>query len=167
VVVPGPLQTAAYITTIARGRRRLLRSADWEQRAGDERRDRQALLHREHNPLALHALIHEAALRTVIGGPEIMAAQLDHLLAMGKLPNVTIQSKQRGERVCRAVHQPEPRGTQSILSAPSLRCDVVTEMVMLTEQGRSAFAINDGADSFPPAQLRSGQRHVGPLGAVG
>lgn len=91
VVVPGLLQTPNYITAIARGRRRLLRSADWERRAGDERRDRQALLLRRDDPLVLHALIHESALRTVIGGPEVMVAQLDHLLAMGKLLNVTIQ----------------------------------------------------------------------------
>lgn len=91
VIVSGLLQTPEYAEALARGRKRLLRSADWEQRAGGERRDRQALLHREHNPLALHALIHEAALRTVIGEPEIMKAQLDHLLAMGKLANVTMQ----------------------------------------------------------------------------
>lgn len=91
VIVPGPLQIPEYAAALARGRRRLLRSADWEQRAGDERRDRQALLLREQNPLALHSLIHEAALRTVIGSPEIMVTQLDHLLAMGKLSNVTIQ----------------------------------------------------------------------------
>jgi transcriptional regulator with XRE-family HTH domain len=91
VVIPGPLQTPEYITAIARGRRPLLRSADWEQRAGDERRDRQALLLRDPSQLTLHALIHEAALHTVVGEPKIMIAQLDHLLAMIKLPNVTIQ----------------------------------------------------------------------------
>lgn len=91
VIVSGLLQTPEYAAALARGRRRLLQSADWEKRAGDERRDRQALLRRERGPLALHALIHQAALRTVIGGREIMIAQLDHLLNMTKLPNVTIQ----------------------------------------------------------------------------
>lgn len=91
VIVPGPLQTPEYAAEIAHGRRRLLRSASWEERAGDERRDRQALLLRKRNPLALHTLVHEAALRTVVGNPETMTVQLDYLLTMAKLPNVTIQ----------------------------------------------------------------------------
>jgi transcriptional regulator with XRE-family HTH domain len=91
VVVPGPLQTAAYAAAISRGRRRLEHSEGWEKRASDERRDRQELWLRGQNPLAIHALVHEAAIRTIIGGPEIMVAQLDHLLKVGKLPNVTIQ----------------------------------------------------------------------------
>ena len=91
VIVPGLLQTPEYAAAISHGRRRLDRGHDWEKRAGDERRDRQALLLREPEPLALHTLVHEAALRTVIGGRENMTAQLDHLLTMAKRPNVTIQ----------------------------------------------------------------------------
>jgi transcriptional regulator with XRE-family HTH domain len=91
VIVPGLLQTPEYAAAISHGRRRLDRGEDWERRAGDERRDRQALLTRERNPLTLHTLIHEAALRTIVGGREAMIAQLDHLLTMGKRPNVTIQ----------------------------------------------------------------------------
>jgi len=91
VIVPGILQTPEYAEAISHSRRRLERSPGWEERAGDERRDRQALLRRNENPLHLHVLIHEAALRQVIGSPEIMAAQLDHLLTMGELPNVVVQ----------------------------------------------------------------------------
>ncbi|GAB3493653.1 helix-turn-helix domain-containing protein [Amycolatopsis cihanbeyliensis] len=91
VIVPGLLQTPEYAAEIARGRKRLDRSTDWEKHAGDERRDRQALLLRDRNPLVLHALIHEAALHTVVGGPEVMAAQLDLLITMSELPHVTIQ----------------------------------------------------------------------------
>jgi hypothetical protein len=85
------LQTPEYAAAISHSRRRLERSPGWEQRSGEERRDRQALLVRERDPLSLHALVHEAALRTVIGGQDTMTAQLEHLLAMAKLPNVTIQ----------------------------------------------------------------------------
>jgi transcriptional regulator with XRE-family HTH domain len=91
VIVPGLLQTPEYAAAISHSRQRLERSAGWEKRAGDERRERQALLRREPNPIAIHALVHEAAIHTVVGNPEIMTAQLDHLLAMAKLPNVTIQ----------------------------------------------------------------------------
>jgi hypothetical protein len=55
------------------------------------RRDRQNLLHRDTDPLVLHALIDESVLRRMVGGPKTMASQLDHLLAMAKRPNVTIQ----------------------------------------------------------------------------
>lgn len=89
VVVPGLLQTPEYVTAIAHGRRRLLGRGS--KSVGEERRDRKALLHREPNPLVLHALVHEAALRTVVGSTETMVAQLDHVLTMVKLPNVTVQ----------------------------------------------------------------------------
>ncbi|WP_414639235.1 DUF397 domain-containing protein [Actinophytocola sp.] len=43
------------------------------------------------SPLKLHALIDEAVVRRVVGSPQVMAEQLDHLLDMGKRDNVTIQ----------------------------------------------------------------------------
>jgi transcriptional regulator with XRE-family HTH domain len=91
VIVLGLLQIPEYAAALSHGRRRLERSPGWEKSASDERRDRQALLLREREPLVLHSLVHEAALRTVVGGAETMIAQLDHLLTMAKLPNVTIQ----------------------------------------------------------------------------
>jgi hypothetical protein len=42
-------------------------------------------------PLIYHGLIAVSALRNVIGNREIMAEQLDHLLAIADLPHVTIQ----------------------------------------------------------------------------
>jgi transcriptional regulator with XRE-family HTH domain len=91
VMLPGLLQTSDYASAVSRGRKRLERSPDWEKRAGDERRDRRALLEREVDPLHLHALIHETVLTTIIGGPDVMGAQLDHLLEAGKRSTVTIQ----------------------------------------------------------------------------
>lgn len=43
------------------------------------------------SPLHIHTLIDEGVIRRVVGGPEVMAAQLGHLLSMMRLPNVTIQ----------------------------------------------------------------------------
>lgn len=92
VIIPGLLQTPDYAAAISRGRKRLEQGfPEWEHRAGEERRERQALLMRAPEPLALHALIHEAAVRTIVGGPVVMGAQLDHLLAATELPNVTVQ----------------------------------------------------------------------------
>ena len=91
VIVPGMLQTADYAAAIhraARPRTGRLVSENW---AADERRDRQSLLFRPGRRLALHSLIDEAVLRRMIGGPSVMAAQLDHLLNMSREPEITIQ----------------------------------------------------------------------------
>lgn len=41
--------------------------------------------------LAIHAIIDEAALRKKVGGPEVMRAQLRHLMERSTLDTVTIQ----------------------------------------------------------------------------
>nr|CTQ92288.1 Putative DNA-binding protein [Kibdelosporangium sp. MJ126-NF4] len=91
VVVPGMLQIPAYAAAIWSAARNRIQHLDYEERAVAERRDRQSLLYREENPLQLHSLIDEAALRRMIGGPAVMIEQLDHLLAMSARPTVTIQ----------------------------------------------------------------------------
>lgn len=91
VLIPGLLQTPGYASALAIGNRLLLPGESWEERAAPERLDRQGLLRRAPNPLILHALIDEAALRRDIGGPEVMRAQWERLLEAAELPNVTIQ----------------------------------------------------------------------------
>jgi hypothetical protein len=53
--------------------------------------ERQTILARRDNPVRFWAVIGEAALRTPIGGPEVMSAQLDYLRAVVERPNVTLQ----------------------------------------------------------------------------
>lgn len=89
-VIPGLLQTAAYAEDAARRGWRML-GASWDEQAAGERQERQALLSRDPAPLALHALIDAGALHRVSGGPEVMRAQLDHLLTASESPSVTIQ----------------------------------------------------------------------------
>ena len=90
--VSGLLQTADYAVASIEPFRPLMKGT-WNAEAQvDERRDRQSLLHRAKNPLALHALIDESALRRVVGGAAVMAAQLDHLVTTATLSNVTIQA---------------------------------------------------------------------------
>lgn len=91
VIMPGLLQTMEYAAALSWSTRHLIRREGWEERAVSERSDRQELVLRKENPLQLHALIDEAALRRIIGNREVMLAQHDHLLQMTKLPNVTIQ----------------------------------------------------------------------------
>ncbi|MGW4115038.1 helix-turn-helix domain-containing protein [Actinosynnema sp. NPDC004786] len=91
VLIPGLLQTSDYASAVAVGNRFLLPGENWEERAAPERLDRQGLLRREPDPLVLHALIDEAALRREIGGRDTMVRQWDYLLEAAGLPNVTIQ----------------------------------------------------------------------------
>jgi len=55
------------------------------------RKERQALLTRDPDPLELWVVTEESALRRPVGGREVMAAQLEHLIEATALPNVTIQ----------------------------------------------------------------------------
>ncbi|WP_158881123.1 helix-turn-helix domain-containing protein [Amycolatopsis anabasis] len=91
VIIPGMLQTPGYAAEVWQGAHRLTRSPGGESIAAAERQTRQELLRRKDKPLKLHALIDEAALRRMLGGPRVMAEQLDHLLAVGTWANVTIQ----------------------------------------------------------------------------
>ncbi|HEV7651134.1 MAG TPA: helix-turn-helix transcriptional regulator [Actinophytocola sp.] len=91
VIVPGLLQTPAYAEALSLANRPRWKGA-WDAEIGvAERRDRQALLHREERPLHLHALLDEVTLRRMVGGPKVMAEQIEHLIEMSKRPNVTIQ----------------------------------------------------------------------------
>jgi hypothetical protein len=51
---------------------------------------RQARLDGE-NPLELWAVVHEAALRQLVGGRDVMRSQLQHLLDLARQPNVKLQ----------------------------------------------------------------------------
>jgi hypothetical protein len=51
---------------------------------------RQVILTRDEPPTAWF-LVDEAALRRCVGSPAVMAAQMAHLVAVARLPNVTVQ----------------------------------------------------------------------------
>ncbi|GGR17175.1 helix-turn-helix domain-containing protein [Streptomyces netropsis] len=89
-LVPGLLQTEAYARTIIR--------ADNADEADNEierrvhlRIARQVLLTRAGEPPTLTVALNEGVLRRPIGGNNVMAGQLAHLLEVGELPNVTIK----------------------------------------------------------------------------
>ncbi|GAA1893282.1 helix-turn-helix transcriptional regulator [Streptomyces durmitorensis] len=85
---PGLLQTAAYATELHRATGHI--SDEQLERAIHVRMERQQILTRK-NPTELWAVIHETVLRHVIGDRDVMKRQLEHMLAVGKLPNVTLQ----------------------------------------------------------------------------
>ncbi|RRO18397.1 XRE family transcriptional regulator [Saccharopolyspora rhizosphaerae] len=87
--VPGLLQTPDYARAVI-----LLGHA--QEPAGEVdrrvalRMRRQDILTRAEPP-TLWAVIDEAALRRPIGGPRIMRGQIEHLIRISELPNVTVQ----------------------------------------------------------------------------
>lgn len=88
LVIPGLLQTADYIAAIFRGGQVLDDSQI--QRQVFARLARQEILERD-SPPELIAVIDEAALRKLVGGPEVMREQLRHVAQMAARPNITIQ----------------------------------------------------------------------------
>lgn len=87
--LPGLLQTEDYARAVIGG---VLPAATDEQvedrvRA---RMERQPLLTKD-EPLKFWAVVDEAALRRVVGGPTVMRQQLEHLAMVASAPNITLQ----------------------------------------------------------------------------
>ncbi|MFC8343264.1 helix-turn-helix transcriptional regulator [Streptomyces sp. NPDC057280] len=89
MVVHGLLQTEDYAHAVI---------AAFQPNRPDEtdqlvrfRKERQALLTRQPDPLELWVVMEESALRRPVGGKEVMTAQLRHLAEVTALPNVTLQ----------------------------------------------------------------------------
>jgi hypothetical protein len=88
-LIPGLFQTADYARSLA------VSDDVWEdpdeiERIVEVRMRRQERLHGE-RPLQVYAVIWEAALRQLVGGPDVMRAQLEHLLNVAKLPHIRLQ----------------------------------------------------------------------------
>ena len=81
MLVPGLLQTEAYARDLTRTAQLFAPQEEVDNRV-TARMERQRLLD-EPTPPELWAVIHEAALRIPVGGPEVMREQLHHLLELG------------------------------------------------------------------------------------
>ncbi|MET8625599.1 helix-turn-helix transcriptional regulator [Kitasatospora sp. NPDC004669] len=86
--IPGLFQTPAYAREIIK---KLSMRPDVNVEAlVDVRMARQGALTRS-EPLTLWAVIHEAAIRSAVGGPAVMAEQLSRLIDRAAQPNINIQ----------------------------------------------------------------------------
>jgi transcriptional regulator with XRE-family HTH domain len=89
-IVPGLLQTAGYARAMHEGSM----PGEFTQERVDEfievRIRRQQVLTRD-PPMQLRVVLDEAVLYRVVGGPDVMAAQLRHLTAIANQPNVALQ----------------------------------------------------------------------------
>ena len=87
-VVPGPVQTSAYITAILSNIRDRRGLQDDVEDATAVRVERQRVLHERGRRFAI--VIEESVLRSRIGGVETMSGQLGHLLVASTLPTVSL-----------------------------------------------------------------------------
>ncbi|MDH6118453.1 transcriptional regulator with XRE-family HTH domain [Kitasatospora sp. GAS204A] len=90
-IIPGLLQTPEYAAAVTMG---AVRRGNITQEQADERltfiAERQARLVRHPAPL-IHAVLDESCIRRPVGGPAVMAAQLDQLIAFAELPHTVLQ----------------------------------------------------------------------------
>jgi transcriptional regulator with XRE-family HTH domain len=85
-VVPGLLQTPEYARALFTAGR-----VEDIEAAVETRMARQAILTKPNPPVVWILLDETVLVRTSIGGPEVVRAQLAHLLEVGELPHVTIR----------------------------------------------------------------------------
>ena len=88
-VVPGLLQTADYARAGHEGAMPRLSLKEIDRRI-EAKLTRQNLLTQPDPPL-FNAVLDEAVLHRQVGGPRSMQAQLEHLIEIADLPNVTVQ----------------------------------------------------------------------------
>ncbi|SFB46392.1 Helix-turn-helix domain-containing protein [Amycolatopsis marina] len=89
LLVPGLLQTERYTRTVIRAMRPDAEEAEIQRRVA-ARKARQQLL-ADPAPPEYWAVIDEAVLHRMVGGPDVLAEQLEQLLVLAELPHVTIQ----------------------------------------------------------------------------
>jgi len=87
--VPGLLQTEDYARAVVTGGRPENSNPSAEARIAVRMR-RQRLLGRRDAP-TLWAVVDEAVLHRPVGGASVLTAQIEHLIELGTLPNVTLQ----------------------------------------------------------------------------
>ncbi|CAM4119467.1 helix-turn-helix transcriptional regulator [Kibdelosporangium persicum] len=89
LLIPGLLQTFPYAKALFDGGESRLSEQERTGRT-NARIARQSLLRRR-TPLDFRVVLHEAALRETVGGPEVMHGQLVHLLEAACLPGVDLR----------------------------------------------------------------------------
>ncbi|MEV5774570.1 helix-turn-helix domain-containing protein [Streptomyces antimycoticus] len=88
-LVMGMLQTAEYAREVFQAAHPRARANEIDAKI--ERRLRRREVMEKDTPPLLWSVLNEACLRTAVGGPEVMAAQLAHLLKEAESPHVTLQ----------------------------------------------------------------------------
>lgn len=109
-VIPGLLQTDDYARSLIAAGPTEIEAQEIEERV-KIRSGRQRILYGG-DSARLWAVVDEAALRRPVGGKGVMRAQIEHLIEMARLPNVTVQALP----FARGAH-PALSGSFTVLSA--------------------------------------------------
>ncbi|MGH3611282.1 MAG: helix-turn-helix domain-containing protein [Pseudonocardia sp.] len=88
LVLPALLQTGGYALGVTAGSIRV--RPDHNERMVSLRMERQSRLFDDEEPLNLTAILEEVVLHRPIGGPSVMRAQLEHLIAVAQRDNVEL-----------------------------------------------------------------------------
>jgi transcriptional regulator with XRE-family HTH domain len=89
-LVPGLFQTRAYAAAITETYPET--TAEVAKERVDGRMERQAILFREDPPPPrVHAILDEQVLHRNVGGPAVMAEQMEHLAELAAMPRISIQ----------------------------------------------------------------------------
>jgi hypothetical protein len=89
LLVPGMLQTEDYALGVTAGNIRV--RPDHNERTVNMRMERQRRLFAKEKPLQVTAILEEAILDRPVGGPNVLRAQLKHLLALMERDNVDLR----------------------------------------------------------------------------
>jgi transcriptional regulator with XRE-family HTH domain len=124
---------------------------------------RQRLLAPPHN-LPVHALLDEAVITRVVGGPKTMIDQLDHLLSLGEQDNITIQvipfsagSYGTMSGACTIVDYPDDEGSGVYLEYAAggawveAKADVDCFSAMFDDVSGRLSPVDDEEESWPVA----------------
>ncbi|MFH8789453.1 helix-turn-helix domain-containing protein [Streptomyces roseoverticillatus] len=103
LLIPGLLQTEDYARVLMASHCPPVDDETVEARVTG-RMERQELLKKTTTLFSF--VIHEAALRGMVGGPDVMKGQLNHLLEVGQLRNVSIQVLPMGQGAGPAISGP-------------------------------------------------------------
>ncbi len=93
-IIPGPLQIPEYIEALMTDGDGIWWESSWEERRNriSFRLERQKLMMVADPPKSLRFILTDTALRTEVGGPDVMRRQLEHLLRMiDERPDTAIQ----------------------------------------------------------------------------
>lgn len=130
-VIPGHLQTYEYALALLRGLAAGHQMVDDAEAAAAARRERARILHRNGHRFAFVA--EESVLYYRIGGPEVMAAQMDHLLATMALPSMSFGVIPLG--ITRSTHVTH---NFSIFDEVQVSVELVSAAVTVTAPGEVA-----------------------------
>ncbi|MEU1603970.1 helix-turn-helix domain-containing protein [Micromonospora matsumotoense] len=152
LVIPGLLQTRAYAEALIRA---------WDDMATDDdvaryvevRMQRQRRLE-EPDPVRFSTVIDEGALRRVVGGPEVMRAQLTHLRTMAGWSNIEVMILPAS-----AGAHPSPDGTFDVFRMrrpyPPTGC-ISTAVGTVVVEGAKADSLNQRYDRLRRTALHDG-----------